>query len=86
MYFDSCLLKHRTLHYSPVKASKIVNACTILHNMCIENNEVLPRENLIAENNIDFGVFEPILNEGNEMANDDLTAGRRIQQRLINNF
>ncbi|KAF0713126.1 putative nuclease HARBI1, partial [Aphis craccivora] len=31
-----CLLKHRVLHYSPLKASKIVNACAVLHNMCVE--------------------------------------------------
>nr|CAD7434734.1 unnamed protein product [Timema monikensis] len=30
-----CLLKHRTLHYMPEKASKIITACTVLHNMCI---------------------------------------------------
>ncbi|XP_063838174.1 putative nuclease HARBI1 [Ostrinia nubilalis] len=29
-----CLLAHRTLHYDPVKAGKIVNACIVLHNMC----------------------------------------------------
>ncbi|KAL0811807.1 hypothetical protein ABMA28_009235 [Loxostege sticticalis] len=29
-----CLLAHRTLHYDPVKAGKIVNACVVLHNMC----------------------------------------------------
>ncbi|XP_045767780.1 putative nuclease HARBI1 [Maniola jurtina] len=29
-----CLLAHRTLHYDPIKAGKIVNACIVLHNMC----------------------------------------------------
>ncbi|CAG9120597.1 unnamed protein product [Plutella xylostella] len=32
-----CLLSHRTLHYAPAKAGKIVNACAILHNMCRED-------------------------------------------------
>ncbi|KOB77626.1 Uncharacterized protein OBRU01_03764 [Operophtera brumata] len=32
-----CLLKDRVLHYTPHKASKIIIACTILHNMCIQN-------------------------------------------------
>ncbi|KAF0692584.1 putative nuclease HARBI1, partial [Aphis craccivora] len=35
------LLKHRVLHYSPIKTSKIVNACTVLHKMCIENNNII---------------------------------------------
>ncbi|XP_069363515.1 putative nuclease HARBI1 [Maniola hyperantus] len=30
-----CILKHRTLEYDPVKAGKIVNACAVLHNMCL---------------------------------------------------
>ncbi|XP_044755625.1 putative nuclease HARBI1 isoform X2 [Coccinella septempunctata] len=33
-----CLLKHRVLHYEPRVASKIINACAVLHNMCIESN------------------------------------------------
>lgn len=63
-----------------------MNACTVLHNMCIENNEILPREDDIAQNDIDFGIYEPLRIEGNEMVDDDLTAGRRVQQRIINNF
>ncbi|KAF0709297.1 putative nuclease HARBI1, partial [Aphis craccivora] len=33
-----CLLKHRVLHYHPERASKIIIACTFLHNMCINDN------------------------------------------------
>lgn len=29
------LLRHRVLHYDPVKAGKIVYACMILHNICM---------------------------------------------------
>lgn len=32
-----CLLKHRTLHYSPVRAGKIIKACAVLHNMAIRH-------------------------------------------------
>lgn len=28
-----CLLAHRVLHYAPVKAGRIVNACAVLHNI-----------------------------------------------------
>ncbi|GBN71510.1 hypothetical protein AVEN_259247-1 [Araneus ventricosus] len=31
-----CLLKHRTLHYMPEEACRIINSCIILHNLCIE--------------------------------------------------
>lgn len=31
-----CLNKHRVLHYDPVTAGKIVYACVILHNICVD--------------------------------------------------
>ncbi|XP_050065930.1 uncharacterized protein LOC126554995 [Aphis gossypii] len=31
------LCKQRMLHYKPTIASKIINACAVLHNICIEN-------------------------------------------------
>lgn len=37
-----CLLKHRILHYKPDVASRIVNACVVLHNMCIEEKVPMP--------------------------------------------
>ncbi|XP_026737328.1 putative nuclease HARBI1 isoform X1 [Trichoplusia ni] len=30
-----CLIGHRVLHYHPDVAAKIINACCVLHNMCI---------------------------------------------------
>lgn len=36
-----CLLTDRTLHYAPVKAGQIVNACAVLHNFLMERNEPL---------------------------------------------
>lgn len=79
MIFYSCLLKHRIFYYSRKKASEIINACTDLHNMCIENIEILPRKDCIVQNNIEFGVYELIRLERSEMADDDLTAGRRVK-------
>lgn len=33
-----CTHRHRTLHYSPVIASKIIYSCAFLHNLCINHN------------------------------------------------
>ncbi|KAJ8915416.1 hypothetical protein NQ315_008306, partial [Exocentrus adspersus] len=79
-----CLLKHRTLHYSPSKASKIINACIVLHNMCVDNNVDLVLDE--DENNVDLGndVAEDF--NDNPQVNIDLQEGRRMQRRVINSF
>lgn len=78
-------MKHRVLHYAPEKASSIINACTVLHNICISNN--LP----IIDNNDDE--FEEndynntAINEPNATrANTELIAGKRKQQQIINSY
>ncbi|XP_050062942.1 putative nuclease HARBI1 [Aphis gossypii] len=84
-----CLLKHRILHYSPVKACKIVNACTILHNICIENNIPFQQDDEIHYiEEIDLGIFEAIDNEreNRQGLNEELLAGRRMQRRVIRYF
>jgi len=48
-----CLLKHRILHYRLDVCSKIINACTVLHNICIHDN--VPDEALKNEI-MDFGL------------------------------
>ncbi|CAI6359332.1 unnamed protein product [Macrosiphum euphorbiae] len=50
-----CLLKHRFLHYHPEKCTKIINACTVLHNICITNNVPLPVEE--GPIDIDMGII-----------------------------
>lgn len=85
-----CLLKHRVLHYSPEKCSKIINACTVLHNMCIINNIPLPADEDLNADEIDFGMFNG--NGNNEEAIDianrnvELTAGKRARNNLIRRF
>ncbi|XP_045509508.1 putative nuclease HARBI1 [Colias croceus] len=37
-----CLLAHRVLHYDPVTAVKIVNACVVLHNIANMQNAEIP--------------------------------------------
>lgn len=51
-----CLLKHRVLHYSPVRASSIINTCVILHNTCLGANIPEPEREPNLE--VDFGIYE----------------------------
>jgi hypothetical protein len=77
-----CCLKHRVLHYTPEMAGKIVNACVVLHNLCVDYN-IPPPE---GEEEID-----PVdgIMRGNEDveefagANPELEAGRNNRARLI---
>lgn len=39
-----CLTKERVLRYTPLKAGTIINACCVLHNMCIVGNVPLEEE------------------------------------------
>lgn len=87
-----CLLKHRVLHYSPEKSSKIINACVVLHNICINNNipPVELGEDYGDENlgEVDLGLYEP---ENNAVAlpnprNPELTAGRLLRERIIRTY
>lgn len=84
-----CLLKHRVLHYKHEKCSKIINVCTVLHNMCIANNIPLPPDENADQ--IDFGMYN--INWNNEEGaidipnrNAELTAGRRARINLIIRF
>lgn len=39
-----CLLRHRVLHYEPTKCARILNACVVLHNLCL--NIPLPTDDV----------------------------------------
>ncbi|XP_029346116.1 putative nuclease HARBI1 isoform X1 [Acyrthosiphon pisum] len=82
-----CLLKHRVLHYAPEKASSIINACTVLHNICIGNNlPIIDNDGEFEEN--DYGILNnTAINEPNATrANTELIAGKRMQQQIINSY
>lgn len=84
-----CLLKHRSLHYHPQKAGKIINACTVLHNICINNNNPPPPQ-LEPGENVDFGIYNNDDNNvyvphNRNIRNPDLVAGERIQRTIIRN-
>lgn len=44
-----CLLAARQLHYKPLKASKIVNVCCALHNICKYFKVEIEPQNIIEE-------------------------------------
>lgn len=83
-----CLLKHRVLHYSPQKASQIINACCILHNICIDRNipEIQfgddPEDAILNFENLDFGIIRENIGEAQRI-NPQLTAGRRLQEFIV---
>lgn len=79
-----CLLKHRTLHYNPTIAGKIVNSCAVLHNICIQNNIPEPE---LEPVDIDFGIYAADEEFDQELGrvNPDLAAARRLQDNIIQN-
>lgn len=87
-FIFSCLLKHRTLHYSPSKASKIINACVVLHNLCIsENVPIIDGDNdEVAD--LELGLYHFPMEEHNDdvpnRQNQELIAGQRFRQNIVN--
>lgn len=83
-----CLLKHRVLHYTPQVACKIINACAVLHNICIENNVPLPHDE--QQNEWQDDLFNQCAPGDNEeirnIVNPELAAGKRLRRKLINNY
>lgn len=84
-----CLLKHRVLHYRPDVCSKIINACVVLHNMCIHDNVPIPTFE-VEDEVLDFGMN--VMDGVNELEidkagrNHELTVGRRIRNNLIRQY
>ncbi|KAL5246392.1 hypothetical protein ACI65C_013800 [Semiaphis heraclei] len=84
----------RIYNYNPegfyllVKACKIVNACTVLHNICVENNVQFQNDEDGIVEEIDLGIFGVDDNERQDIQglNEDLVAGRRMQHRVIRYF
>lgn len=81
-----CLLKHRVLHYKPRKEAKIVKACIVLHNICIQYRIPLIEDNE-EDVNVDLGIYQLQGNavDNDNIANDDLESGRQLRQQIINN-
>nr|CAH7743104.1 unnamed protein product [Callosobruchus chinensis] len=65
-----CLLKDTVLHYNQNKASKIINACVVLHDMCIDANLAEPE--LEPKQTVDLGIYAVINSGLTNTANPDL--------------
>ncbi|XP_063223108.1 putative nuclease HARBI1 [Bacillus rossius redtenbacheri] len=76
-----CLLKHRVLHYKPDQASRIVNVCTVLHNMCLQENVHLPDELLVHPQDLGMDAMNEV-----GVVNQNFRAGQLIRQRIIDNY
>lgn len=69
------------MHYKPEKATQIINACVVLHNLCITYN--VP-EFVDGENLSDFGIYQvPSLNNDLNLRNTDLRMGTRQRERIV---
>lgn len=80
-FFYRCLLKDRTLHYKPEKASSIINACIVLHNMCITNNIPLDEHDIPEYDNLGMMEDQEILADNNR--NLDLALGRQHRENIV---
>ncbi|KAL5238488.1 hypothetical protein ACI65C_005898 [Semiaphis heraclei] len=76
-----CLLKDRTLHYKPEKASLIINACIVLHNMCITNNVPLYEHDISVHDDLGMMGNQEILVDN--IRNLDLAIGRQHRNKII---
>lgn len=70
------------MHYKPEKASSIINACVVLHNMCIVNNvPIFDEPDIEGLDNLGM-IDQNILADFNNR-NMDLTLGRQQRNRII---
>ncbi|XP_048483147.1 putative nuclease HARBI1 isoform X2 [Plutella xylostella] len=93
-----CLLAARALHYDPIMAGKIVNACCVLHNIANKTGAPVPfltPEEVEAEKQrqhqvgnqltTEAGILLNAINDDqrNRRINRDLLEGRAFQQALV---
>lgn len=82
-----CLLKDRVLHYAPITVAQIVTACTVLHNICVENNIPLIEDEEFVNEELDD--YENALVEefrGNVLNNNFVQRGREIRNFLARTY
>jgi len=69
------------LHYKPEKASLIINACIVLHNMCITNNVPLYEHDIPVHDDLGMMGNQEILVDN--IRNLDLAIGRQHRNKII---
>lgn len=74
-----CLLRERVLRYSPEKVGKLVNACAILHNICIAANLELIDE-MIIEEEVNNEVFQ------NDNQGNVFRQGEAVRRHIVNTY
>lgn len=71
-----CLLSARALHYSPNKATQIVNVCCALHNICLHFRVEVPEEMTPASSTVQS-------NENFNIEREDDDNARRIRNNIM---
>lgn len=74
-----CLSKHRVLQYDPTFSGKIVNACTVLHNMKMYYNNGILDDTFMDDAPV------AIANENYEQL-QTLAVARRVQNQIIEQY
>lgn len=77
----------RKLHYNPITAGLIVNACAVLHNIAMRANLPVPNtsevEQLEGLWQIPYQIYPELSANRNSRVNLHLQQGRQAQQALI---
>lgn len=76
-----CLLKARELHYSPRKVTKMINVCSMLHNVCIHYNVELD-EDLVSPSDGDAAINFNLDNTANLDSGTLQEKAKRIRNQL----
>lgn len=74
-----CLLAARELHYTPQKASQIINVCATLHNICIHFNVPFEFE-------VEIVPDQPVFEANATTTEPENATAKRIRQNILNSF
>lgn len=75
-----CILQERTARYSPHFVGRLVNACAVLHNMCIIGGVPFENANENVDNEVDMNNFN------NHFNYNVLNEGRMVRQNIVNRY
>lgn len=76
-----CLLKERSAHYSPVFVCKLIKACAVLHNMCVNENLI----NYDIEFN-DINLDDDQNHRVEVIRNLDNVEGVRVRNKIVERY